>query len=469
MPSINISQIVVLPNRQRTEFDPETIESLRNSIESKGLLHAPVLRTPTAVDREQHPTIQFDGKMVLSAGGTRLHVLTEILQLRGWFMHGEQRYDSGRIPYTDLGSLSELEENLCRKDLSWTDLAAAHQRLHDRRQKQKTAAHIEAMKTMGPAPEPAPGFKPVQTVADTAKEVFGSSEGHYHDTIRKELIVAKHLDNPAVAGAKSLKEAFKILKKEEERQQNVAMALEVGKTFDADKHTIVNANCLQWMIDHLQNDGERFDVICTDPPYGMGADEFGDAGGKMSGITHTYDDSYESWVTLMKEWTKLSFNIAKEKAHAYVFCDFDRFHELKAMMELAGWEVFRTPLVVHKRNSGRVPLPERGPRRQYELVLFANKGRMPCTNIYPDVISVEADENTGHGAQKPVALYQNLLQRSVRPGMRVADFFAGSGPLVEAAHAMHCYATLIEQAADSYGKCLKRAKQLKAMETPALF
>jgi len=47
------------------------------------------------------------------------------------------------------------------------------------------------------------------------------------------------------------------------------------------------------------------------------------------------------------------------------------------------------------------------------------------------------DKNTGHGAQKPVELYVNLLQRSVRPGMRVLDSFAGSGPMLEAAAQLH--------------------------------
>ena len=33
-----------------------------------------------------------------------------------------------------------------------------------------------------------------------------------------------------------------------------------------------------------------------------------------------------------------------------------------------------------------------------------------------------------HGAQKPVVVYQNLLQRSVRAGDKVLDPFAGTGP-----------------------------------------
>ncbi len=159
----------------------------------------------------------------------------------------------------------------------------------------------------------------------------------------------------------------------------------------------------------------------------------------------------------------------KPQAHAYVFCDFDRFHELKTMMQLAGWYVFRTPLIVHKQNSGRVPLPDRGPRRQYELILYAIKGNKPVNNIFPDVISVTGDENLSHGAQKPVALYQNLLQRSVKPGDTVVDFFAGTGPIFGAATTMHCLAVGCELNPEYYALSMKRISELKKLETPDLF
>jgi DNA modification methylase len=188
----------------------------------------------------------------------------------------------------------------------------------------------------------------------------------------------------------------------------------------------------------------------------------------MTAIEHHYDDSYESWQKLMAAWCPLSFAIAAPRAHAYVFCDFDRFHELKSLMQAAGWYVFRTPLIIRKINSGRVPLPTMGPRRQYELVLYAIKGDKEVTHIYPDIIEASADENLGHGAQKPVSVYQNLLQRSVRPGDRVADFFAGTGPIFPAAHGFKCYAVGVEQDAANYAKCVKRLQELKLLETPGV-
>ena len=451
---IAVTAIIINPSRQRQEFEPEAMQELKTSIEERGLLHPPVLRETA------------EG-WVLVAGERRLRAVSEIYELGGTFCCDGDQVPDNMIPYTSLGELGELEaeeaeldENLKRKDLTWQEHAAATARLHKLRQTQRNIMNESAV-----ASAELPG--PEHTVADTALELLGRSDGSYQDAIRKEIIVSRHLNNPAIAKAKSADEAFKILRKQEEATKNVELANIVGATFSAEKHSLINGNCLATMEEFAGGAGaDLFDVILTDPPYGMDAQDFGDAGGKLSGIEHRYDDSPEAWRDLMGLWSVLSFEVCKPQAHAYVFCDFDRFHELKEMMQKAGWYVFRTPLIAHKLNSGRVPLPDQGPRRQYELILYAIKGKKTTTHIYPDVISTSADENMSHGAQKPVALYQNLLQRSVRAGDRVLDTFAGSGTIFEAAHGFKCTAVGVELNKEYYGMCLKRLQALKAIETP---
>jgi hypothetical protein len=197
----------------------------------------------------------------------------------------------------------------------------------------------------------------------------------------------------------------------------------------------------------------------------MDAQDFGDGAGRLDGIEHHYDDSIESWRTLMARFVPLTFAATKPEAHAYLFCDFDNFHELKGLMEKAGWYVFRTPLIVHKLGGGRVPLPDRGPRRCYETILYAIKGKKPVTQIMPDVIPCSADTNLGHGAQKPVALFQNLLSRSARPGDRVFDGFAGTGPILEAANTIKCTAVACELNPEYYGIASKCLAGLKALDS----
>lgn len=434
MQTITRDKIIITSDRQRKEFDPTAMNDLAESLRVKGLMHAPVLR-------------QTPAGLVLVAGERRLRAI-ELLQMLG----GELRFNGevvpeGLIPYVTLGQLSELEaeeaeldENLHRVNLSWQEQSAAMSKLHSIRSRQAQAQGR------------------VHTVADTAMETKGRTDGSYQETVRRDLIVAKHLHNPEVAKAKDVNEAFKILKKQEEQKKNVELAAEVGKTFTSEVHRAFNVNCCDWMDSAEPN---QFDVILTDPPYGMNAQDFEDGGsGRMQNSEHHYDDSYESWLELMKRWCPLSFKVAKDEAHAYVFCDIQNFPQLKLMMEAAGWYVFRTPFIAHKPNSGRVPLPFHGPRRQYETILYAMKGKKKVLAIKPDVISTTQDIATTHGAQKPVALYADLLSRSVRPGDKVADFFSGSGTIFSACHQMKCEATGFEMNPEYFAIGLKRIQNL---------
>lgn len=458
MQKLHLSDIRIPENRQRQEFEPEALQELVNSIEKLGLMHPPVVRQ-----------VGPSGIWTLVAGERRLRAITQLSELGFSFTHAQVEFKDGYLPATDIGELSELDaeeaeldENLKRKDLTWQEHAAAVSRLHRLRQGQQEVRLEEANDSNEldglDASQIAEAF-PKHSVEATAQEVYGDGRGFYQEAIRQKLIVAQHLDNPAIAKAKSSKEAFKILRQQEEREKNEELAKIVGKTFSVDSHRLFNVNCLDWMADPANK--EYFDIILTDPPYGMDAQDFGDAAGRLSGIEHHYDDSYEGWQKLMKAWTVLSFQVAKPQAHAYVFCDIDRFHELKLLMEAAGWYVFRTPLINVKSNSGRVPLPEHGPRRQYEILLFALKGKKRVNFIYPDVITTSADKNLSHGAQKPVELYENLLLRSARPGDKVLDAFAGSGTIYPAAHTYQCEATGLEQSAEYYALCVQRLEAMK--------
>lgn len=284
-----------------------------------------------------------------------------------------------------------------------------------------------------------------------------ASRGDHVDIVRKDLILARHLDDPDVRGAKTAKEAVKILKLKEKRKKHMELAELVGEDFSAKKHDLFNKDCLEWMkLAHA----EQFDIILTDPPYGMGADEFGDSG--RAGIIgeHQYDDSYESWQTTIRSLAFQSYRITKPDAHLYLFCDFDNFHETKETFEHIGWRVFRTPLIWSKPSAFRAPWPDAGPRRTYECILFAVKGDKKVNKLAPDVLTYNPDENLGLAAQKPVALFRELLSRSASPGSSVLDPFCGTGPIFEAAHNMQCYATGIELDAIHYGIAAKRLGEL---------
>lgn len=429
-----LSQIIVPPERQRQEFDPPALLELATSISTHGLFHALQVRS--------------DGRTLVTGERRFRAIRDHLAPLQRGFLYAGQPVPPGHVPVIPCSSEDplaieeiELEENTHRRDLTWQEQAAATARL----------AAIKAART-GEVPP----------VAALAEAVRGASVGRAYTDTRLEVLVAPHLSRPEVAAAPTLKDAFKTIQRLEDAERNRELARVVGATHHAGVHTVLQGNCLEWMSDPA-NAG-TVDVICTDPPYGMGAHEFGDGAGRLSGIEHTYDDSPEAWHQLMSPagnaWCELAYRVAKPEAHAYIFCDLDRFHPLREYMRDAGWYVLRTPLINVKTNSGRVPLPDIGPRRQYEILLYAIKGKKHTRFLASDVIESLADEQLSHGAQKPVSLFHELLRRSVLPGDTVLDAFAGTGTILPAAHSLQCRAIAIELNPTYYGLCLRRLDAL---------
>lgn len=433
MPFINIESIALAVGRQRREFKEKELQELVNSIDANGLLHPVVLR-------------QEAGKFVLVAGERRIRAIRDIYDLGGSIRVGDEPVPPMFVPYTSLGKLSaedaeeaELEENIRRVDLTWQERATATTRLLDLRTRQ-------AAKKGLPAP----------TVSEIAQETRDSSVGRAYTETREDIILARSLSDADVAAAKTPAEALKVIKKKEEAARNTALGQVVGKTFHAGLHTLVRGDSMAWMQGVM---ADSYDVILTDPPYGMGADEFGDSG-TAERSPHFYDDSGANFLTLMKTLPAQLFRLAKPDAHLYLFFDIDWFIHLKTEFNAAGWKVFRTPLIWHKPGAFRAPWPEMGPQRKYETILYAVKGSLKVNKLAPDVVTYPPDSNLGHQAQKPVALFADLLARSVRPGMSVFDPFCGTGPIFPAAHALQCRATGIEQDEAAHGIAVGRIQQL---------
>ena len=449
---IPIESISVPENRQRREFDAAALEELRTSIQETpyGLQHPLVVR--------QGP----DGRVLLVAGERRLRALRDVYALGGTFRHAGKVVPAGQVPVVDLGELdpidafaAELEENVRRTDLTVIELAKATAALYSLRAQQ-------AERDGRPAP----------SASDLAKEVFdipdSKPKGEYGqatNTIREQVMVARHAEDADVAKATSLREAVKIIKKKQEAKQNAALAAAVGETYTTDKLFLWNKDAKDWLAGCPS---AAFQIILTDPPYGMGANEFGDSGQGVAADAHFYDDSYESWQAMLEWFAPESYRVAAADAHLYAFCHVENFVEFREKMRAAGWNVFRTPLTWVNPDGFRAPWPEHGPQRKTEWILYARKGDKKCATLRGDALEYRKDTALGHPAQKPVNLLVDLLKRSAAPGDAVLDPFAGSGATLEAAHTLKLTATAIERDTAAYGIALKRLKSLAAHD-PALF
>jgi len=432
--SVELHSLVVKENRQRREFKPDDLVKLANSISQNGLLH------PVVVRREGN-------LIVLVAGERRVRAMKYVWNFGERVKCGGQEFEEDQIPCLDIGELddlaafeAELEENITRSDLTWQERVQATSQLAELRR-------LQAQKSGAPQP----------TINDLAVEIHGAvdssgASGSATDQVRKELVVSKYLKDADVQKATSADEAFKIIKRKEQSKRNEELAKTVGASITSSSHTLLQGDCIALMRDMADN---TFDVVCTDPPYGIDADKYGDSGGMTPGA-HFYDDSFKTWAPLMRDFARLTYTVTKPEAHAYVFGDIDNFVMLKEFMAEAGWIVFRTPLIWHNPSGMRAPWPERGPQRKYQICLYAVKGKKPCTKLYGDVLTYGPDSNLGHPAQKPVDLLVDLLRRSVRPGDNILDPFAGSGSIFPAAHSLKCRATGIEMDAAAAGIALGR-------------
>jgi len=419
--TLPIHTITIPENRHRGEFDEKKIEELMDSILAVGNLHPPVLR---------------NSEDTLLAGERRLRAISLISERGLSYFCAGVTVSPGHVAILRAKELSdielreaELEENLRRVDLSWQERERAIADLHNLRTEQTNGK---------------------QTFRDTATELLGREPNRAEPTImvRNAGIIAQHLDDPDVLKAKNSKEAMKIITKKAERKLRELLAEQYGSESVSEKHCLENIDAITGM---KALDDALIDVVLSDPPYGIEAQNFGD----QAEGDHLYDDSYETWIDLMKAFANESFRITKDQAHAYIFCDPRRFNELSEIFYQAGWNVWNTPIIWDKSN-GMLPRPDHGPRRTYETILYAIKGEKTTTAVYNDVIRFAAESDRQHAAQKPVGLYVNLLRRSTMPGDKIIDPFAGSGTIFPAALEVNCFAFGFELDPASYAIALGR-------------
>lgn len=434
---IPIEQVVIPDDRQRQVFDPGCLNELRESIEENGLLQAIILREEA-------------GTSILVAGHRRFLAIQALYELGGKFKYGGVPVVPGCIPYVNLGELSplqrkraEYEENERRVNLTWQERARATSEL-------KELLDLEAAAAGIPGPN-------IQELAAARRGLDPKTEPVAATDTSKELAIVKYLDDPEVRKAPTLRDAFKLVQRREAAEKSQALGAAIGSAMLSARSTLIHADVFEWA--KTAEEGQ-FDVVLTDPPYGMDADNFGDSGGKAAG-GHFYADSYEIGKRFATELPDILALITKPQAHAYIFCDIDWFPLWRQQMEAAGWKVFRTPLIWFKPSAFRAPWPEQGPQRKYETILFAVKGGMKVTKLLGDVLSYNTDDNLGHQAQKPVDLFVDLLKRSTTPGMKVFDACAGSGTIFAAAQECKVFATGIEKDATAYGIAAKRIQDLK--------
>jgi site-specific DNA-methyltransferase (adenine-specific) len=436
---VPLDQIHVRPDRLRREFPPEEASKLAASIMAQGLLHPPV------VDRENFVLV----------GDRRYRAISALAELGCTFMCGGQVIQPGDIPINRFHSedpivklSAEIEENTVRRDLTWQEKAEGTRRLLE----------LQALRKQQIVPEP--NYEPTATeVREVAAEIAATEVAQLSraqvEDVKRDLLVSAWLaagPDEEVAKAATRKDALKLIEARLEDQHRLAVAKEFRLRAHDEDHTLIQGDS-NLILPTLPSG--TFDVILTDPPYGINVDQYAD--NFQGSVNHHYDDSPQVLRQLLLTIAHEGYRITKPKAHLYFFCDFTQFHKISIELMAAGWDVWPRPMIWHRSDStGILPRSEHGPRRNYECIVYAIKGNKRVNFVGNDVLSIPSERNAGTAARKPVALYEELLKRSAIVGDRVIDPCAGSGPIFEAATKLEMLATGIELSEALYGVCASK-------------
>ena len=427
------SSSIQIPPRQRKAILKKDLESLKTSISTKGLFHPVVLRKE---DTGHH----------LVAGERRLQAMNELHRDNKLFSFNGAVVVPGEVPFvliTDLSEVeyleAELEENVSRVDLSWQELNDAMLAIHNLRVRVKGEWTLDN-------PEG-------QTLTKTGEEIaerrgLSESSNAMRQRVARAQVIEKHRDDSEVTSAASEKAAYAIaLRKDAAMFYEELNRREQVRAVKESPHELIKGD----LNDYDWPDG-KFRLVIADPPYGMGADTFGGA----AKLDHHYVDSPEGAIALSKVILERGFTSCLPLAHIYLFCDVDHFLALREIATSAGWKPWRTPIIWNKGHIAHAPHADKGFRREYEMILFATKGKLPLTKLISDVLDFPTTKEREHAAQKPLALYGHLIRHSVVPGEFILDPCCGSGTIFPAAFTTNTRAVGIELHDASYSIAAER-------------
>ena len=407
---------ISIGRRQRKRIEASPLNDLEESIRQRGLIHPPTYRE---IDGETDTVWQL-------IVGERRTTAMKNLHARGvQFYHDGVLVPKDVIPILTLHSTLtradlkqvEFDENKIREPLPWQDEAEALAEIHRLRQEEN------------------PSQSRLATAQQLIEEKVVETNTSAHalaQRIQRATAISENLSNPTIAKARNETEAYNLLLKSEEEKINATIAQRrLAATAGIPSIDIRQGDCTL-VLPTL--DAGMADLILADPPFGIGADTGGFR--QRSVHHHNYSDTPEIALSVATTIITEGFRVAKPVANLWLFTDIDMFYVLRDLCRQAGWTPFRTPVIWRKSASeGMAPWQGKGPRRTYELLLYATKGQRGLHTSPVDILDfsrVSRSERI-HAAEKPVDLLRAIIECSTLPGDFVLDPCCGSGSTLVAA------------------------------------
>jgi len=176
-----------------------------------------------------------------------------------------------------------------------------------------------------------------------------------------------------------------------------------------------NSTCPE-AVDRLMN-GEKADMVFTDPPYGINYQ------GKMRTKTPMFD-VLENDDVILDAATNL-FLFLKDNSAAFIWTSHSVYPQWRSQFD----EYYKNTIIWHKAAGGMGDLAGNY-ATDYEMALFCVKGKVKFKNGRGMAVwRIDKDPNYSyeHPTQKPVALAEKAINDLVVSGSIVLDLFGGSG------------------------------------------
>lgn len=178
--------------------------------------------------------------------------------------------------------------------------------------------------------------------------------------------------------------------------------------------------------------GPKFDLLLTDPPYGMAFQSNRRTKKDKESTGIEGDDSIDNAIKLFDEVINASLLHLAEDSHLIVFCCDEHEPRFRKSLDDKGL-TFKRLLVWVKTNHGSGDLQGSfAPRK--ELALHFVKGSPSVSPRVDDVFIQDKGEFvTDHPTEKPVSMLKEWINSTTREGDWILDPFMGTGSTMVAA------------------------------------
>lgn len=240
------------------------------------------------------------------------------------------------------------------------------------------------------------------------------------------------------------------------------MTIQKGDLLQLGEHYLLCGDATNPSDVALLLQGKRINLICTDPPYGVGYVEskadFTQSLAKPKEIVNDHIQSEDEYRTFSEAWMRPIISAMADKNAMYIFNTDKMVFPLRDGMRNIGFK-FAQLLIWAKTHAviGRMDyLP------QHELIIYGwhgthkfHKSKDKSILVYP-----KPSKSAFHPTTKPVGLIRRLILNSSDVGDTVYDPFGGSGTTLLACEQTKRKCLMIEQDVEYCKTIVTRWEQL---------